>query len=242
MSLLERIRRSRASLSEEIGEGRYEDFSALNASRFRHTRRCIAAHAAGRVLDVGCGHMPFRSDVLLHAETYEGFDVERRTEGVEHVGDVQDMEGIPDEAYDTVLCLEVLEHVPRPDRAVRELTRVLRPGGRLILSVPHLSRLHEEPSDFYRYTRYGVRRLLACADLDEVEIAAHAGLFSFLAHQASTVLLGLAWPVPGLRQVAYGLNRLLLVRPPLWLDARLDASGLFAAGYLAVGFKPAPEG
>lgn len=241
MSLLEQIRRNRASLSEAIGEGRYEDFSALNASRFRHTRRCIADHAAGRVLDVGCGHMPFRSDVLRYADSYEGFDVERRKEGVEHVGDVQEMDGVPSGAYDTVLCLEVLEHVPRPDRAVRELARVLRPGGRLILSVPHLSRLHEEPNDFYRYTRYGVERLLACADLEEVEIVAHAGLFSFLAHQASTVLMGLVWSVPGLRQGAYGINRLLLVHLPLWLDARLDAGGLFAAGYVAVGRKLSAE-
>ncbi|MHB1297042.1 MAG: class I SAM-dependent methyltransferase [Gemmatimonadaceae bacterium] len=237
-ALLGLIRRNRAALADAIGAGRYENFSAANAGRFGATRAVIERHARGRVLDVGCGHMPFRASALASADTYEGLDVEARAEGVTHLGDAQDMTAIPNDAYDTAFCFEVLEHLPRPGRALAEIARVLRPGGTLLLSAPHLSRLHEEPHDYFRFTRHGLRVLMEDAGLEPVEIAPHAGLLSFLAHQLSTVVLGLVWPMPGVRQVAYVLNRLLLVWPVLWLDRLLDRNGLFALGYIAVARKP----
>lgn len=239
MGFLDRLARNRGQLAEEIGKGRYQQFSAVSASRFRQTRRCIRQFAEGRVLDVGCGHMPFRRDVLESADSYEGFDVERRVPGVEHVGDVQDMEDIPSAVYDTVLCLEVLEHVPRPGQALREIARVLKPGGKVILSVPHLSRLHEEPHDYYRYTKYGLRYMLSRAGLETVSIEPREGLLSFLAHQVSTVVLGLVWSVPGLRQAVYAMNWIALVRVPLWLDRHLVPMSLFPSAYMAVGRKQA---
>lgn len=238
MGFLEFLKRNRAELSTAIGAGRYEDFSALNAARMRATRALIAEHARGRVLDVGCGHMPFRGDALRVADAYEGFDVERRTEGVTHVGNAEAMPEIPSASYDTVFSFEVLEHLPHPQRAVAEMGRVLKPGGVLLLSVPHLSRLHEEPHDYFRYTVYGVRTLLGDAGFEVESVAPTAGLCSFLAHQASTVVLGLAWPVPGLRQMVYQLNRLLLVWPALWLDRAIDRRGVFALGYVAVARRP----
>jgi SAM-dependent methyltransferase len=237
MGLAERIRRGRAGLADAIGAGRYEEFSAMNAARFRATRRAIAEHARGRVLDVGCGHMPFRSSVLAHAQRYEGLDVEARVPGVDHIGDAQSMTGIQDQAYDTVICLEVLEHLPQPERALSEIARVLRPGGTLVLTVPHLSRLHEEPHDYFRFTRHGLRVVLERAGLEPLDVRPYAGLFSFLAHQLSTIAMGLAWPVPGVRPLVYELNRLALVYPPLWLD-RFDRQGLFAVGYVAIARRP----
>ncbi len=238
MGFLDLLKRNRAELSAAIGAGRYEDFSALNAARMRATRTLIAQRARGRVLDVGCGHMPFRNDALRVAGAYEGFDVERRTEGVTHVGDAEAMSEIPSATYDTVFSFEVLEHLPHPQRAVAEMARVLKPGGVLLVSVPHLSRLHEEPHDYFRYTVYGLRTILRDAGLEVEHIAPTAGLFSFLAHQLSTVLLGVTWPLPGVRQLMYQLNRLILVWPMLWLDRVVDRRGVFAVGYVAVARRP----
>jgi len=238
VGFLDFIKRSRAELSDAIGRGRFENFSALNTARFAATRSAIAEHARGRVLDVGCGHMPFRDFALKHSSVYEGFDVERRTEGVTHVGNAEAMTSIASDSYETVFSFEVLEHLPHPQRAVAEMARVLAPDGTLLVSVPHLSRLHEEPHDYFRYTNHGLRTMLSDAGLEVLSIAPTAGLFSFLAHQVSTILLGLAWPVPGLRQLVYALNQLVLVWPVLWLDAVLDKRGLFALGYVAVARKP----
>lgn len=234
MGLLAFLKSSRASLSAAIGQGRYVEFSALNAARFRATRAAISEWARGRVLDVGCGHMPFRADAQRVATQYDGLDIEARVPDVTFIGSAEAMPQIPDAAYDTVFSFEVLEHLPHPQRAMAEMARVLRPGGVLLLTVPHLSRLHEEPHDYFRYTRHGLRVLVEDAGLVVERITPTAGLFSFLAHQVSTVLFGLAWPVPGLRQLVYALNWLLLVWPVVWMDRVLDRRGVFALGYVVV--------
>jgi len=236
--VLERIRRNRGRLAEELGESRHRDFSAAQASRCREAERLISGHATGRVLDVGCGHMPFRRLALRHAATYEGLDIEPRVAGVDYVTDVGAMAGVPSNAFDTVLCFEVLEHVPDPDRALASMAGVLRPGGKLLVTVPHLSRLHEEPHDYFRYTGYGLRALVERAGLEVLELVPHAGVVSFLAHQISTVGLGLVWDIPGLRQLAYQMNRFIFVYPALWIDRVVDRRHLFPLGYALVARKP----
>jgi SAM-dependent methyltransferase len=216
-----------------------EALSAPAASRFRASLRLIRTYAVGRVLDVGCGTMPFRGAALSRAQAYDGLDIEARTTGVRYLNDVQDMRDVPSESYETILCFEVLEHVPDPERALREMRRVLQPGGHILLTVPHLSRLHEEPHDYFRYTKYGLQALATRAHLDVVELQSEAGLFSFLSHQLSLLTLGLAWNVPVLRAVAKSFNGLVLVRAPLCLDRLTDRHGLFAAGYSAAFRKHA---
>jgi len=69
------------------------------------------------------------------------------------------------ESIDTVICLETLEHVKDPSQVVRELSRVLRPEGALLMSVPFLYRIHGVPNDFWRFTEYQVQRMVNDAGL-----------------------------------------------------------------------------
>ena len=77
---------------------------------------------------------------------------------------------VPDESVDGIICHQVLEHVTDPARVVGELYRVLRPGGRLLLSTPFLHPIHEDGpvKDYFRYTERGLRELLK--DFREVDI------------------------------------------------------------------------
>ena len=71
---------------------------------------------------------------------------------------------------DGVVCLEVIEHVPDPARAIIEIARVLKPGGKAWVSMPFLYPLHNEPFDFQRYTEFGLRRDMARASLEVVSL------------------------------------------------------------------------
>jgi SAM-dependent methyltransferase len=66
---------------------------------------------------------------------------------------------VPDASFDVVLCLQVLEHVPDPAAAVRELRRVVRPGGRVLLSTHGVYPFHPNPEDLWRWTHTGLDRL-----------------------------------------------------------------------------------
>jgi len=175
----------------------------------------------GDVLDVGSGAMPYRTIAGNDVKSYDGLDLAPRTEDVRYVCSAMDMSPVPSDSYDTVLCSEVLEHVSHPAAAVKEMSRVLRPGGTLIVTVPFLGRLHEEPNDFQRFTEHGLRQLLADAGFVVESIEPTGTVVSFLAHQISSVLVLPSMGIPMVRWVVFALNALFVVIPALILDMLL---------------------
>lgn len=65
-----------------------------------------------------------------------------------------------DREFDVILCSSVLEHVHDYRAAVERIHRALKPGGRAVISVPFLFPYHDEPQDFWRFTEYGLTRML----------------------------------------------------------------------------------
>jgi SAM-dependent methyltransferase len=78
-----------------------------------------------------------------------------------------------DGEFDLILCSSVLEHVYDCREAVARIHRALKPGGKAIISVPLLFPYHDAPDDFWRFTEYGVRRMLAGFSAVEIK---HRGL------------------------------------------------------------------
>lgn len=201
----------------------------------------ITQYCRGKVIDLGCGDMPYKDLVLKCAEGYDTLDIVPHTPEIMFVGDIQHMDFLEDASYDCALCLEVLEHVPDPFRAAGEIRRILKDGGVLILSVPHLSRLHDEPHDYFRFTRHGIETILNGAGFAVLEIDRRGGLFSFLGHQVSTLLLCLCWHLSWIRKAVFFLNAWCCVRICHWLDRVLDQSA-FPLGYTCVAKKMAGVG
>jgi len=81
----------------------------------------------------------------------------------------------PDNTFDVILCIAVLEHVENPEHCVREFFRVLKPGGIVIASVPFLQPEHKIPTDFQRYTKDGLASLFRRC---EFEIEENKAMFT----------------------------------------------------------------
>ena len=109
-----------------------------------------------RVLDVGCGDRPYEK-LLGDAAEIVGFDVPGNPYADLH-GSI-DAIPVEDASFDVVLCLQVLEHVPDPPAAVRELRRVVKPGGRVLLSTHGVYPFHPNPTDYWRWTHDGLAHL-----------------------------------------------------------------------------------
>ena len=161
---------------------------ARNSSR-TYLRRFLE-RAAGEVepgqlvLDAGAGRAQYRG-LFAHAryETADFMAVEgKRYRRPDYVCDLVAIP-VEDGRFDHVVCTQVLEHVPEPPRVIGELGRVLKPGGTLWLSAPLFYAEHERPYDFFRYTRYGLRRLLEDAGFEVVEIAWLEGYLGTLSYQ-----------------------------------------------------------
>lgn len=155
----------------------------------------IARGGAGRWLDVGCGERPY--EFLFNVKEYIGIDVEQSG----HPSDAKfcdilyDGKNIPfsDEYFDGVICTQVIEHVLHNDALLIEMARVLKPGGYLLLTAPFVWEEHEQPYDFTRFTRFGLKDLINRSGFEIVYSNRTAGYLSVLAQLSSSYLYDMAF-------------------------------------------------
>lgn len=216
----------------------------FSLARYRLHRvlvNCIEKYASGAALDAGSGRSPYKSLLQQRCDRLTSVDVEDRAGQIDLVADIQDMPQIEDLSFDTVFCSQVLEHVPRPWNAMEEMARVLRPGGRLILSVPHLSLIHEAPHDYFRYTCYGLQSLCEDAGLVVERVERNGGLCCFLSHAASLALMCTVGGLPLMHWPAWFLNYVLLVRAVSGVDRLFGLASVYPCDYIVVARKLTPD-
>lgn len=119
--------------------------------------------ARTKTLDVGCGN----SRYSRYFPNNIGFDI-IESRKVDVVGDVHSLP-FKNDSFDAVLATEVLEHLIEPQHAINEMKRVLKGGGKLILTTRFIFPLHDTPHDYYRYTKYGLKYLLRDWEIIEME-------------------------------------------------------------------------
>jgi SAM-dependent methyltransferase len=191
--------------------------------------------AGARVLDAGAGEGQYAA--FFAGRRYVGVDLgvgdaAWNYHGLDAVADLNRLP-FPDDCFDAALNIVTLEHLREPHLALREMARVLRPGGRLLLIAPHQWEVHQEPHDYFRYTGYGLQWLLEQARMRAERMEGVGGMFRLLSRR----LLGALQFFPGPARVVAAL---LFVPPALllpWLDP-LDRRKLFTLGYVCVARKP----
>jgi len=146
---------------KEFNPGLLHPYYFIRKGLFRSMQK-YSSLLNGRLLDFGCGSKPYRS--LFKVDEYVGVDFEN--EGHPHDNEQIDVfyDGkslpFPDNSFDSVLTSEVFEHIFNLPDIIKELSRVLRPGGKILITCPFLWKEHELPHDYARYTLFALRDML----------------------------------------------------------------------------------
>jgi SAM-dependent methyltransferase len=187
-----------------------------------------------RVLDAGAGEGSYRNH--FSRQQYCGFDlgIGDTTWNYSNLDAIGDLAALPfpDGTFDACLSIVTLEHVPRPRRVVCEMVRTLAPGGRLLIVAPLEWEEHQQPHDYFRYTRFGLEMLLKQAGLTDFTITPVGGIFRLLSRRLFNALQ--FFPGPLLFIAAIFLVPPALVLP---LFEPLDKRKNFTLGYICTARK-----
>jgi len=121
-----------------------------------------------KTLDIGCGNKYY--DNLFPNKINIDIDKNKKPDIIASVYNLP----FQDNEFDNILCLEVLEHLFEPAKAISEINRVLKPGGKLILSTRFIFPLHDAPEDYFRYTKYGLQKLFKNWQIKEIKSETHS--------------------------------------------------------------------
>lgn len=171
-------------------------FSATNnkVARDQWVKSKLEQLPAGiNFLDAGCGPQPYRkhcSHMSYFSQDFAGYDGKGDQKGSQNkewaYGELDfecDITNIPaeNEFFGAVLCTEVLEHVPNPVLAVKELSRITKPGGKIIITAPVCSIPHQTPYYFYNgFSEYWYKECAKVNNLEIVSIEKNGNPFSYI--------------------------------------------------------------
>jgi SAM-dependent methyltransferase len=144
----------------------------------------LGRHCRGRLLDLGCGHVPLFQAYRPFTEDNVCVDWANslhKNDFLDYECDLREPLPFPDKSFDTIILSDVLEHLPEPQRLWDEMARVLRPDGKVLLNVPYYYCLHEEPHDYFRYTKYALDMFAANSGFRTVLIEPIGGVPEILA-------------------------------------------------------------
>ncbi len=194
------------------------------------------------ILDVGAGDCPYKpifADCTYKSTDFASTEYHRYRE-IDFICPADDIP-VSGRSFDAIVCTEVLEHVPEPQKVLREFNRVLKDDGSLFLTAPLVIQLHEEPYDFYRYTPYTYMNFMKETGFEVVFITPRGGWIACIANALREMSLKPPRTVKGfflysflflpIFAVPMVAARVLPFNVFAWLDKHLDKAQKFTAGF-----------
>lgn len=192
----------------------------------------LRPYFSGRTLNAGCGNRDISQTLkAFGAAEVINYDIASEIPGA-LIGPLEQMPFRTAE-FDSILCNAVLEHVEAAEPVMREMVRVLRPGGHLLVAIPFLQPFHPCPGDFRRYTREGMRKL-----------GTESGLEVLAIYPVHTIAQTLGWIVWEYLEEKRSRVRKALIYPLLWCftrySCRSDSSSMNIANTFQAVYRKIP--
>jgi len=198
------------------------------------------------VLDAGAGEAQYKPLVEARGHRYVAIDLgvgepDWGYHAIDALANTEDLP-FPEATFHGIMSIAVLEHTPFPRKVLHELNRALRPQGVLLIVVPTMWEEHQMPNDFYRFTRYGLQKLLEEAGFEVIEMIPIGGYFWFMGRKSIDILeffqpmpRRLLWP---LLAPVFGVLIPIVCRHLDWLDK----DKFYTIGQVSLARKIAPAG
>ncbi|KPA13621.1 type 11 methyltransferase [Candidatus Magnetomorum sp. HK-1] len=234
---MEKLRKQWNDLNVEmIKDDKYQFLTSTNYSMFYILNNYIKGSSNEMILDVGAGALAFKKFLKTKFKRYISCDLNYKEKIlIDFTANAINLPLKP-ESIDNILLSAVLEHTPEPVDILIEIHRVLKINGSLIITVPHIHHIHDEPNDFYRFTNYGIKYLLEKSNFQVNSIEPVGGGLSFLSTIISGLLLSLFSNFFGIQKICLFINK-LFVLITYKIDRILDKNKKLALGYIVFAEK-----
>jgi ubiquinone/menaquinone biosynthesis C-methylase UbiE len=178
--------------------GDYSEIGLHNkSSREKWLKKTLAEVPANQtILDAGAGELKYKSycehlkyvsqDFAQYDGKGDGIGIQTSSWDNSKIDLVSDIASIPvdDASFDNILCSEVFEHIPHPVEALSEFSRILKPGGRLILTAPFCSLTHFAPYHFYTgFNSYFYKKWMTDFNFEIIEMTENGNYYEYLSQE-----------------------------------------------------------
>jgi SAM-dependent methyltransferase len=207
-------------------------FEATIEDRVRAFAAALSRDA--RVLDAGAGECQYSEHFQHLRYTAVDLGIGDQAWSYARLDAIADLLSLPfpDAVFDAAINIVTLEHVTDPARVIAELHRCLKPGGSLLLVTPLEWEEHQQPHDYFRYTRYGLEHLARRAGFAEIRIEPVGGFFRLLARRLMNSVQFFPGVTALIPAVLFGPVAMLLP----FLDT-LDSERNFTLGHICIARK-----
>lgn len=148
-----------------------------------------------RILDAGAGSVRYKKYfqdcvyITQDSKQYKDPCGEFQYGIIDYVSDIINIP-VREKSFDAIICTEVFEHIPRPDLAIKEFSRILKPGGKLYITAPLMSGVHQSPCYYYGgFSKYWYTKYLNEYGFGEISVTPKKKFFAFYAQETLRALI-----------------------------------------------------
>lgn len=142
--------------------------------------------SGSRILDAGAGlvkYKKFFQDCIYKTQDFKQYGE------IDYISDIINIP-VEEKSFDVIICTEVLEHLPRPDLAIKEFSRILKPGGQIYITAPLMSGIHQATYHYYGgFSEFWYLKYLNKYGFKEIDIKPKKGFFAFYGQETLRALL-----------------------------------------------------